>query len=109
MGVYSEHKKLSLSLNRSQKSTPESTPSFKDNYLTLRVKRAKLHTYPGNWTYFRTEIGPSFKEKDHFLRSEKSQTKCVCVRSQTDFIRLVSSKLMLLGASRCPERPFRSI
>ena len=36
----------------------------------------------------------------------RPQTVKFCLRPQTDFIRLVSSKLMLWGASRRPGRPF---
>ena len=40
---------------------------------------------------------------EHDKKNEKTN---LCVRPQTDFIRLVSSKLVLRGAPRPPGRPF---
>jgi len=40
------------------------------------------------------------------IAREETQKIIFCVRPQNDFIRLVSSKLMLWGASRPPGRPF---
>ena len=51
-------------------------------------------------------VDPKSTQHTPLTTKQKRQENIVCVRPQTDTIRLVSSKLMLWGASRRPGSPF---
>ena len=69
----------------------------------LRRAWARALTISAPWNQLPCMFGVSADVLSDFLRLATGvRTKTKCVRLQTDFIRLVSSNLMLGGASRRP-------